>query len=148
MKIILIQDVDKLGDKYDLVDVKNGYGRNYLIPQGLGIVANATNMKKLDAYVAQEEEKLAQRIGEFKELAEKLKDSKLTIGAKVGESGNIFGSVNNSQISLALKDQMDVEIGRRHITIEEEIKTPGEYVAKIDVHPEVPMEVKFDVVAE
>ncbi len=148
MKIILIQDVDKLGEKYDLVNVKDGYGRNFLIPKGYGIVANATNMKKLDAYIAQEEEKLAQRIGEFQELADKLKDNKLKIGAKVSESGKIFGSVNNSQISLALKDQMGVDIGRRHITIEEDIKVPGEYVAKIKVHPEVPMEVTFEVIPE
>ncbi|MCB0626224.1 MAG: 50S ribosomal protein L9, partial [Saprospiraceae bacterium] len=93
MEIILLQDIDKVGDKYEIVKVKPGYGRNFLIPKGMAIIANDANRKRLDEYKAKEAAKLAERLAEFQELAGLLKDKVLTIGAKAGTSGKIFGSV-------------------------------------------------------
>ena len=91
MEIILLKDVDKVGDKHTIVTVKDGYGRNYLIPQGMAVIANPTNRKKLDDIIRKEEEQAAARVAEFRDLAAFLKDKVLKIGAKAGTSGKIFG---------------------------------------------------------
>ena len=98
MDIILLKDVDNLGDKHDVVSVKNGFGRNYLIPQKLAVIANPTNMKKLDALKAEEEAKEAARVDEYKAIATQLEGKTLKVGVKAGTSGKIFGSVTNIQI--------------------------------------------------
>lgn len=148
MEIILLKDVDKVGDKYDIVSVKDGYGRNYLIPQGLALIANNANRKQLDDYKAKEAEKEAARKGEFEEMAAKMDGKTLKIGAKAGQSGKIFGSVTTIQLVAALKEQFDIEIERRKIELPEEVKLLGEYVAKINFHPEVIVDVNFEVFAE
>ncbi|MCB0620433.1 MAG: 50S ribosomal protein L9 [Saprospiraceae bacterium] len=148
MEIILLQDIDKVGDKYEIVKVKPGYGRNFLIPKGMAIIANDANRKRLDEYKAKEAAKLAERLAEFQELAGLLKDKVLTIGAKAGTSGKIFGSVTNVQIAAALKEQFDVEVERRKVILPEEIKVLGTYTAQLDLHPEVEINVNFEVVAE
>ena len=148
MEIILLKDMDKVGDKYDIVSVKDGYGRNYLIPQGFALIANEANRQQLDEYKAKEAEKEAARKGEFLEMAEKLKDQVLKIGAKAGQSGKIFGSVTTVQLASALNEQFAIEVERRKIELPEEVKTLGEYVAQIKFHPEVIADVKFEVVAE
>ena len=148
MEIILLKDMDKVGDKYDIVSVKDGYGRNYLIPQGLALIANEANRQQLDEYKAKEAEKEAARKGEFVEMADKLKDKVLKIGAKAGQSGKIFGSVTTVQLAAALNEQFEIEVERRKIELPEEVKTLGEYVAQIKFHPEVIADVKFEVVAE
>ena len=104
MELILLKDIDKVGDQYEIVKVKDGYGRNFLIPQGMAIIANATNRKKLDEIIAAQASKVAESISEFKAIAEQLKDKVLRIGAKAGTSGKIFGSVTSHQIAAALKD--------------------------------------------
>ena len=148
MEIILLKDMDKVGDKYDIVSVKDGYGRNYLIPQGFALIANEANRQQLDEYKAKEAEKEAARKGEFLEMADKLKDQVLKIGAKAGQSGKIFGSVTTVQLASALNEQFAIEVERRKIELPEEVKTLGEYVAQIKFHPEVIADVKFEVVAE
>ena len=148
MEIILLQDIDKVGDKYDIVTVKPGYGRNYLIPKGLALIANEANRKRLDDYIAAEEAKLAERLDEFRANADSLKEKVLKIGAKAGTSGKIFGSVTNVQIAAALKEQFDVEVERKKIELLEEVKELGSYTAKINFHPDVDASVNFEVVAE
>lgn len=148
MQVILLQDVDKLGYKHDVVEVKPGYGRNYLIPQGMAKIANKVNMEKLNEIKAKEAEIEAARLAEYQEMADKLEGQVLKIGAKAGTSGKIFGSVTNVQIAAALKEQFDLDIERRKIEIEEEVKELGTYYADLKLHPEVQTKVAFEVSAE
>ena len=148
MEVILLKDVEKLGDRHEIVTVKGGYGRNFLIPQKMAIVANAINVKKLDEIKAKEAAELAKRLGEFQAIAERLKGEVLTIGAKAGTTEKIFGSVTNIQIAQALKDQLDIEIDRKKISLPEEVKELGTYTAMADLHPEVDCQIHFEVVKE
>lgn len=148
MEIILLKDVDKVGDKHTVVKVKDGYGRNYLIPQGFALEATKKNRQNLDDLKQKEEAEEAHKVGEYQAIADKLKDVVLRIGAKAGQSGKLFGSVTNVQLAAALKDQAGVEIERRKIIIEEEIKSVGEYTARLDLHKNVDAKVRFDVVEE
>ena len=148
MEIILLKDVDKVGDKYEVVTVRNGYGRNYLIPQKVGVIANATNLKKLDDLKAKEDAEIAARLSEFQELADQLKDKTLKIGAKSGTSGKIFGSITSAQIANALAEQLNIEVERRKVALPDDIKTLGTYTAVLNLHPEVDSKIDFEVVAE
>lgn len=148
MDIILLKDVDNLGFKHDLVSVKAGFGRNFLIPQGLGLIANERNKKKLDDLMSKESAAEAARLSEYVEMAAKLKDVTLKIGAKSGTSGKIFGSITSVQIGNALKEQCEIEIDRRKIVIPEEVKELGTYEVTLNLHPEVSTNVKIDVVKE
>jgi len=148
MEIILLKDIDTLGERHEVVKVKSGYARNYLIPTKMALVANATNKAKLDKLRADEAAHEADRITEFKALAAKLEGQVLRIGAKAGTTGKIFGSVTNVQIIKALKDQMGIEVIRKKVELPEEVKVLGEYTATINFHPEVQSKVKFEVVEE
>lgn len=147
MKIILKEDVANLGYKDDVVEVKNGYGRNYLIPTGKAVIASPSALKVLAENQKQRAHKLAKIKADAEELAKKLEGVKLTIGAKTSSSGTIFGSVNAIQISEALKkDGFDID--RKIIVLKNPVKEVGEYVATINLHKEVSVEVPFEVVAE
>lgn len=148
MEVILLRDVDKVGGKHEVVSVKNGYGRNYLIPQKMAIIANTTNRKRLADLVRQEDSKQAKFVGAAQELADKLKGKVLKIGAKAGTSGKIFGSVTPLQLENALKDQFNVEVDRKRIELPEEVKTIGTYKMRLDLHKEVVVEMDFEVVEE
>jgi large subunit ribosomal protein L9 len=148
MEIILLQDIDKVGDKHTIVTVRNGYGRNYLIPQGLALVANATNRNMLEDLKRREATVESRRLSEYQAIADKLQGAVLKIGAKVGTSGKIFGSVTNVQLANALKEQYEVEIERRKISIPEEVKMLGAYKAILALHKEVHVEIDFEVIAE
>lgn len=148
MDIILLKDIDKLGYKHDVVAVKNGYGRNYLIPQGMGVIANPANMKKLESIKAEEEAKEAARVEEYRELITKLADATLKVGVKAGAKGKIFGSVTNVQIAQALKEQYEVDIERRKIEVPEEVKELGTYVATLNLYTDIVGEVRFELVEE
>lgn len=148
MEIILLQDVDKLGTKHAVVTVKNGYGRNYLIPQGIGVIANNVNMTKLEAIIEKAKDEEAQRVELCTEQAAKLDGQVLNIGVKTGTSGKIFGSVTNTQIWNALKDQLGLEVDRKGIEMPEEIKEMGTYTAKISFHPKVKGNISFKLVSE
>lgn len=148
MKVILKQDVEKLGDANDIVSVKDGYGRNYLIPQGLAIVATESAQKVLKETLKQRAHKEAK----FKEEAEKqakiIEGATITVGAKAGENGKIFGSVNTIQLAENLR-KLGVEVERKNITIKDEpIKSLGKYQADVKLHKEVIQTIEFEVVEE
>jgi len=148
MEIILLKNMDNLGYKHDIVNVKNGYGRNFIIPQGLGVIANADNRKKLEKLVAEEEAKESARVGEYKEMAAKLDGQTLKIAVKAGTSGKIFGSVTSVQIAQALSEQLGIEVERRRIDIPEDIKEMGTYSATINFHKEVSSGIDFELVQD
>ncbi|MDZ4749757.1 MAG: 50S ribosomal protein L9 [Saprospiraceae bacterium] len=148
MEIILLKDIDTLGERHEVVSVKPGYARNYLIPSKLALTANATNRAKLDKLRSDEATHEAERIADYKVLAAKLEGQVLRIGAKAGTTGKIFGSVTNVQIMQALKDQMGIEVIRKKIELAEEVKVLGSYVANITFHPTVHATIKFEVVEE
>ncbi len=147
MKVILKEDVQKLGYKNDVVEVKNGYGRNYLIPQGLAEIATASSLKVLEENIKQTQRKQAQIIAEAEALAKSLEDVKLTIGTKAGSNGKIFGSVTTIQIAQALKDAGH-EVDRKKISIAGDIKELGEYKAKINLHRGIEAEIDLNVINE
>ena len=149
MEVILKQDVPNVGYKDDIITVKNGYGRNYLIPQGLAILATATNKKVVAENKKQKAYKENKVINEAHTIAKALETITLKIGAKAGTSGKIFGSVNAIQISHALKEQFNFDIDRKNIEVDgESIKELGNYKAKIKLHKEVHVEIDFEVFAE
>ena len=147
MKIILKEDVSGLGYKDDVVEVKNGYGRNYLIPTGKAVIATESALKVLAENQRQRAHKLAKIKADAEELAAKLKDVKLTIGAKTSATGTIFGSVNSIQIDEAL-EKLGFSVDRKIIDIKESVKEVGNYSATVKLHKEVSVEVPFEVVAE
>jgi ribosomal protein L9 len=147
MKIILKEDISNLGYKDDVVEVKNGYGRNYLIPQGKAVIATPSALKVLAENQRQRAHKLAQIKAEAETLANALKDVRLTIGAKTSSTGTIFGSVNNIQIAEAL-EKLGHNIDRKIIYIKDTIKEAGEYTATLKLHRDVIVEIPFEVVPE
>jgi large subunit ribosomal protein L9 len=148
MEIILIQDVDNLGAAHEKVSVKNGYGRNYLIPRKLAVEANPSNLKQLDERVKQLKKKEAKLMAEVNKVIEVLKASPLKIGAKTGTSGKIFGSVTSVQLARAIRDQKGYEIDRRRIQILDEVKELGTFKANVDFGNGNEAEVEFEVSAE
>jgi large subunit ribosomal protein L9 len=148
MEIILLKDIDKLGDKHEIVKVKPGYGRNYLIPQKMAVIANATNRGKLDKLIADEEAKEAARVSEYREILSKLDGQTLKIAVKAGTSGKIFGSVTSVQIAQAIKDNFGVEIERKKIGMPEEVKEIGTFQAAIKLHKEVTGSINFALVQD
>lgn len=148
MDIILLQDIEKVGDKHTLVTVKDGFARNYLIPQKLAIIANETNRRRLDDLRRRESRMLDKMRGVASELAEKITGTVIKIGAKAGASGKIFGSVTNIQLAAALKEQLNIDIDRKKIEIAEEVKDLGSYVAAVQLHPDVTTNINFEVVGE
>lgn len=146
MKIILKENIHGLGYKDDVVEVKDGYGRNYLIPQGKAVIANSSNIKQLEETMRQRAHKLAKIKADAETLAAALAEVKLTIGAKTSATGTIFGSVNNIQIAEAL-EKLGHNVDRKLIDIEP-VKEVGQYTATIRLHKEVTAQVAFEVVAE
>jgi large subunit ribosomal protein L9 len=148
MDIILLQDVEKVGDKHEVVNVKDGFGRNYLIPQGLGIIANHTNMARLNEMRAREDAQEEKRLDEYKAIADQLEGKTLRIGAKAGTSGKIFGSVTSIQIINALQEQFGVNVDRRKVNLPESVKELGTYTLTLNLHKKVQPEITFEVVGE
>jgi len=148
MQVILIQDVDNLGGANELVTVRNGYARNFLIPQKKAIEANTSNLKQLQEKQKQMAKKEAKLLSEINNVISVLKESAVRIGAKTGTSGKIFGSVTSLQISRAIRDQKGFEIDRKRIHITDEVKELGTYKAAIDFGNGNNTEVEFEVVAE
>lgn len=147
MKIILKEDVRGLGYKDDVVEVKNGYGRNYLIPTGKAVIATPSALKVLAENQRQRAHKLAKIKADAEALAAQLQGVALTIGAKTSSTGTVFGSVNAIQIAEAL-EKLGHNVDRKLITIKEPVKEVGNYTATINLHKEVSVEVPFEVVAE
>ncbi|MBD5346747.1 MAG: 50S ribosomal protein L9 [Bacteroides sp.] len=147
MKVILKEDITNLGYKDDVVEVKSGYGRNYLIPQGKAVIATDSALKILAENQRQRAHKLAKIKADAEAIAAALEGVKLTIGAKTSSTGTIFGSVNALQIAEAL-EKLGHNIDRKLIEVKESIKEVGEYNATIKLHKEVVVEVPFEVIAE
>lgn len=148
MDIILKQDIPNLGNKDDIISVKDGYARNYLIPKGLAVNATPSVRKMHREILNQRAHKEEQIRKEAEAIAEKMKDLKLTIGAKTSTKGKIFGSVNTIQIAESLKAE-GYKVDRKDITIKEElIKEIGSYTANVKLHREVTVEIPFEIVAE
>jgi large subunit ribosomal protein L9 len=147
MQVILLDHIDKVGEKHDVVAVKDGYGRNYLIPQGLAIVANRTNMARLDGLKKVADKKEAAMISTYQGYVSQLSSHKVTISMKAGESGRLFGSVNAQTIVDQLK-AAGVPVEKRNVIMPEEVKELGKYEATIKFHPTVLALVAFEVVAE
>lgn len=147
MEIILKEDVTGLGYKDDVVVVKNGYGRNFLIPQGKAIIATESAKKVLAENLKQRAHKLAQVKKDAEALAESMKNVSLSVGAKVSSTGKIFGSVGPIQIAEALT-KAGFEVDRKTIVIKDAVKEIGNYVAVAKLHREVSVEIPFEVVAE
>lgn len=148
MEIILLEDVQGLGTQYSTVTVKNGYGRNYLIPQKMAVIANRRNKSIIGEklkWAGAESERLRQRI---REIIDKISETTITVGAKVGTTEKIFGSVTNVQLADAIRKATDETIDRRKITILDEVKTLGTFKAQIYFSEETKYEMEFEVVAE
>ena len=147
MEIILLEDVNNVGYKDDVVTVKDGYGRNFLIPQGKAKLATSSAKKMLAEDLKQRAHKLEKVKKEAAALAEKLDGISLTIGAKASSTGTIFGSVNNIQLAEALAKQ-GFNVDRKTILIKESVKELGSYKATLKLHKDISVEISFDVVAE
>lgn len=148
MRIILIKDVENLGRVNDVVEVKPGYGRNYLIPQGMAKIANKRNMAVLNELIQKQEAERARILAAAKATAEKIGGKVIQIIAKAGTSGKIFGSVTNIQLVDAIQEQLGEIIDRRAITLLEEVKELGSYAAEVRLHEEVVRKINFEVVED
>lgn len=147
MKLILTQDVRNLGHKDDVVSVRPGYGRNYLIPQGMAKMATESAMKMLAEDIKQRAFKQDKIKKDAEATATKLEGVTIVLKAKTGTSGKIFGAVTSLQVANALKEQ-GIEVDRRKIVLSEEPKVLGSYKAIINLHKEVSKEISIEVVAE
>jgi large subunit ribosomal protein L9 len=145
MDIILLKDVENLGYANTVVTVKPGYARNFLIPQGMAIVANKQNKEALNDQINAQQERIRKMIAEAQLIADKLEATPLRIASKAGTSGKIFGSVNYVQIASALKEQFGLDIEKKKIKMPEEIKMLGKYTCEITLMKEVRAKVIFEV---
>ncbi len=147
MYIILKEDVQNLGYKDDVVFVRDGYGRNFLIPQGKAVIASESAKKVLAETLKQRAHKLEKIKNDAQAVANKLEGVKLTITTKCSENGKIYGSVNNIQLAEELA-KLGIEVDRKAIVIKEAAKEIGSYVAIVKLHKEISVELPYDVVAE
>ena len=148
MQVILIQDVDNLGGRHELVNVKNGYARNFLIPQKLAVEANPSNLKQHEEKLKVVAKKEAAMLAELNKVIDILKAAPVKVGAKTGTSGKIFGSVTSLQIARAIRDQKGYEIDRKRISITEEVKELGIHKGSIDFGNGNLVEIEFEVIGD
>ncbi len=148
MEIILIQDVDNLGGKNEVVKVKNGYARNYLLPRQLAVENSPSNKKQLEERMKQVKKKEDKMLAEINNVIAKLAEAPIKLGAKTGTSGKIFGAITSLQLSRAIREQKGYEIDRKKITIPEDVKEVGSYKATIDFGNGKSTEVEFEVAGE
>jgi large subunit ribosomal protein L9 len=148
MQVILIQDVNNLGGANEVVTVKNGYARNFLIPQKVAVEASPSNLKQLEEKLKQIRKKEEKMLAEINKVIEVLKESPVKVGAKTGTSGKIFGSVTTVQIARAIRDQKGFEIDRRKIHLLDEIKELGVFKAKVDFGNGNETELEVEVISE
>lgn len=148
MEVILIQDVDNLGGVNEVVKVRNGYARNFLLPRKLAVEASEGNRKRLEEKMKVARKKEDAMLVEINSVIDKLNEAPLKIGAKSGTSGKIFGSVTSLQLSRAIKDQKGYVIDRKKISLPDEVKELGTYKAHIDFGNGKSTDVDFEVVSE
>ncbi len=143
MKVILLQDVKSLGKKDEIVNVSDGYARNFVLPKKLGVEATPKNLNDLKLKKANEDKVAAAKLAEAKDLAEKLKDQSVTLTMKVGEGGRTFGSISSKEIAEAMKKQLGYDIDKKKIVIKDQIKSLGTTIIDIKLHSQVTA--KFNV---
>jgi large subunit ribosomal protein L9 len=146
MNIILLKDVEKVGEQYQTVKVRDGYGNNFLIPQGMAIVANDSNRRKYASIIRALDKRDMAKLGEYQAIAAQLNGKSVKIIAKAGSSGKLFGSVDNNQIAAAIAEQLGVTVERKKVVIEA-IKEVGTHTASVVLHKEVVATVNVEVVA-
>lgn len=145
MKVILLQDVKALGKKGEVVNVNDGYARNFILPKKLGVEANGKNLNDLKLQKNNEAKVAQEHLDAAKKLAEELKAGKVVLTMKVGEGGRTFGSVSSKEIAEAVKEQMHLEIDKKKIQMKEQIKTLGTHIVSVKLHPEVTAELNVSV---
>lgn len=145
MKVILLQDVKALGKKGEVVNVNDGYARNFILPKKLGVEANGKNLNDLKLQKNNEAKVAQEHLDAAKKLAEELKAGKVVLTMKVGEGGRTFGSVSSKEIGEAVKEQMHLDIDKKKIQLKEQIKTLGTHIVSVKLHPEVTAELKVSV---
>ena len=145
MKVILLQDVKALGKKGEVVNVNDGYARNFILPKKLGVEANGKNLNDLKLQKNNEAKVAQEHLDAAKKLAEELKAGKVVLTMKVGEGGRTFGSVSSKEIAEAVKEQMHLEIDKKKIQLKEQIKTLGTHIVSVKLHPEVTAELNVCV---
>ena len=148
MKVILLQDVKSLGKKGEIVNVNDGYARNFILPQKLGAEATAKNLNDLKLQKNNEKKVAQENLDAAKELAAELAAGKVELAIKVGEGGRTFGSVSSKEIAAAVKDQMKLDVDKKKIVLKENIKTLGTHIVNVKLHPEVTAELKVVVKEE
>ncbi|VDN47834.1 50S ribosomal protein L9 [Petrocella atlantisensis] len=148
MKIVLLEDVKKVGKKGDIVEVSDGYGRNYLIARKLGKEATNAAINDVKLKKATEARKKEDELNEAKELGLKIKASSITLAIKAGEGGKTFGSVSTKEIAKAVSDQLGIEVDKKKMVLDEPIKSLGTHIIKIKLHPKVTTELSVKVEGE
>ena len=145
MKVIVLQDVKSLGKKGEIVNVNDGYARNFILPKKLGVEANGKNLNDLKLQKNNEAKVAQEHLDAAKKLAEELKAGKVVLTMKVGEGGRTFGSVSSKEIAEAVKSQMNLDIDKKKIQLKEQIKTLGTHIVSVKLHPEVTAELSVSV---
>jgi len=142
MKIILLQDVRKLGNKGDVLEVSDGYARNFLLPRGLAVEASEGRLKELSAHNQQMAQKIEKEKEKAHRIGEKIGGKTVVVKAKCGEGGKLFGTVTSKEVADALKEQYKVDVDKKKIEIKEPMKHIGEYTVKVKLHSTVTVELK------
>ena len=145
MKVILLQDVAKVGKKGEVVDAKMGHARNFLIPNGLAAEATKANLKKLELQKANAQEEAAYQLSQAESIQRDLEDKVITITTKAGNGGRLFGTITNKEVAEAIEAAYHLAIDRRKIVLEEKIKTLGTYPIVIKLHPEVKLNMRVKI---
>ena len=145
MKVILLEDVKALGKKGDLVEVNNGYARNFILPKKLGVEATGKNINDLKLQKAHQDKVAAEQLAAAKALAEDLAEKSVEVKMKVGEGGKTFGAISTKEIAAAAKEQLDMELDKKKISVDEPIKSRGVHNVKIKLHPKVTATLKVKV---
>ena len=145
MKVILLQDVKSLGKEGEIVNVNDGYARNFIIPKKLGVEANSRNMKDLKLKKSNEEKIAKENKEAAEKLAGELKAGQVALKIKVGEGGKAFGSVSAKEIAAAVKNQMGLDVDKKKIQLKETLKTLGTHMVPVKLHPEVTAELKVEI---
>lgn len=148
MKVILLENVKSLGKKGEIVNVNDGYARNFILPKKLGVEATGKNLNDLKLQKNNEKKVAQENLDAAKELAAELSAGKVELAIKVGEGGRTFGSVSSKEIAVAVKDQMQLDIDKKKIQLKESIKSLGTHIVTVKLHPEVSTELKVVVKEE
>ena len=148
MKVILLEDVEKLGEKGAIVDVKNGFARNFIIPKGFGVLASESNLRSWNNEKATRERKAAKGVEKAKQTAQEIGKKKYVIKAKVGEENKLFGSITSMDIVKAVLEQAKIEIDKKHVILDEPIKKTGIYKISARIYKGVMAEINLEIVSE